>query len=214
VPQVAQGSQGLRTIVGVLALQGAFREHTEALVALGGDVDVVEVRRPEQLDALDALVLPGGESTAMSKLLVTSGLLEPLAERLACGLAVLGTCAGLILLASEVGGARPDQHWFSTIDVAVARNAYGRQLDSFEADLDIGAIAAGDPFRGVFIRAPGIDRVGAGVEVLITHEGHPVAVRQGRAVGLAFHPELSGDLRIHHWFLHDIVQDDHLRRTA
>ncbi len=204
--------------LGVLALQGAFREHVEAFSALG--VDVVELRGADQLeqletvDALDALVLPGGESTVMSKLLVTSGLLEPLRRRLADGLAVLGTCAGLILLASEVAGARPDQHWFSTIDVSVARNGYGRQLDSFEADLDIDAIAPGGLFRGVFIRAPVIGAVGDDVEVLVSHEGRPVMVRQGRAVGLSFHPELSGDRRIHQWFLRQVVQDEPSRRTA
>ncbi len=198
--------------LGVLALQGAFREHAEVFGGLGADV--VEVRRPEHLDALDALVLPGGESTTMSKLLVTSGLLEPLQRRLSDGLAVLGTCAGLILLASGVGGARPDQRWYSAIDVTVDRNAYGRQLDSFEADLDITALAPGGPFPGVFIRAPVITSVGPQVTVLVTHEGLAVAVRQGRAVGLTFHPELSGDQRIHQWFLREVVQDDLSRRTA
>jgi 5'-phosphate synthase pdxT subunit len=187
--------------VGVLALQGAFREHREVLDALG--VDAVEVRVPEQLDALDALILPGGESTTMSRLLDTSGLRAPLAARLADGLPVLGTCAGMILLATEVVDGRPDQRSFGVIDVSVRRNAYGRQLASFEAPLDIAESFVGGPFPGVFIRAPRIERAGAAVEVLAEHDGHPVLARQGGAVVASFHPELSGDLRLHEWFLRE-----------
>ena len=186
--------------VGILALQGAFREHREVLDALG--VDTVEVRVPEQLDALDALILPGGESTTMSRLLDTSGLRAPLGERLAEGLPVLGTCAGMILLAIDVTDGRPDQQGFGLIDVSVRRNAYGRQLASFEAPLAVRGLAGG-PFPGVFIRAPRIERAGAGVEVLAAHDGHPVLARHGAAVVASFHPELSGDLRLHEWFLRE-----------
>jgi 5'-phosphate synthase pdxT subunit len=192
--------------VGVLALQGAFREHREVLDALG--VDTVEVRIPEQVDALDALILPGGESTTMSRLLDTSGLRAPIGDRLREGLPVFGTCAGMILLASEVVDGRPDQQSFAVIDVSVRRNAYGRQLASFEAPLAVAGVTsagsiAGGPFPGVFIRAPRIEHAGAAVEVLAEHDGHPVLARQGGVVVASFHPELSGDLRLHEWFLRE-----------
>jgi 5'-phosphate synthase pdxT subunit len=192
--------------VGILALQGAVREHREVLDALG--VDAVEVRVPEQLDALDALILPGGESTTMSRLLDTSGLRAPLGERLRDGLPVFGTCAGMILLATEVVDGRPDQQSFAVIDVSVRRNAYGRQLASFEAPLAVAGVTsagsiAGGPFPGVFIRAPRIEHAGAAVEVLAEHDGHPVLARQGGVVVASFHPELSGDLRLHEWFLRE-----------
>ena len=187
--------------VGVLALQGAFREHREVLDALG--VESVEVRVPEDLGALDAIVLPGGESTTMSKLLDTSALRAPLAERLHDGLPVLGTCAGMILLATDVVDGRPDQESFGLVDVTVRRNAYGRQRDSFEADLDIAGLPGGS-FRGVFIRAPRIEATGSGVEALEVHDGHPVLARQGRAWVASFHPELSGDLRLHQRFLDEV----------
>jgi 5'-phosphate synthase pdxT subunit len=186
--------------VGVLALQGAFREHREVLDALG--VEAVEVRTSEPLGALDALILPGGESTTMSKLLDTAGLRAPLTELLADGLPVLGTCAGMILLAREVVDGRPDQRPFGVIDVAVRRNAYGRQRDSFEADLDVAALAGG-PFPGVFIRAPRIESVGDDVDVLARHDDHAVLARHGRVWVASFHPELSGDLRLHEQFLSD-----------
>jgi 5'-phosphate synthase pdxT subunit len=186
--------------VGVLALQGAFREHREVLDALG--VEVIDVRTPAELGALDALILPGGESTTMSKLLDSSEVRAPLAERLADGLPVLGTCAGMILLACDVVDGRPDQESFGAIDVAVRRNAYGRQRDSFEADLAVDGIAGG-PFPGVFIRAPRIESVGEGVEVLAHHDDVPVLARQGTVVVASFHPELSGDLRLHEWFLRE-----------
>ncbi len=183
--------------VGVLALQGAFREHREVLDALG--VETVEVRAPEQLGALDALILPGGESTTMSKLLDTAGLRAPLAQLLADGLPVFGTCAGMILLAREVVDGRPDQQSFGVIDIAVRRNAYGRQRDSFETPLDVHGLTGG-PFPGVFIRAPRIDRVGDDVEVLASYDEHPVLARQGPVWVASFHPELSGDLRLHEQF--------------
>jgi 5'-phosphate synthase pdxT subunit len=184
--------------VGVLALQGAFREHREVFDALG--VETIEVRTPAELGALDALILPGGESTTVSKLLDTSGVRAPLAERLADGLPVLGTCAGMILLAREVVDGRPDQESFGAIDVAVRRNAYGRQRDSFEASLVVDGLVGG-PFPGVFIRAPRIETVGEGVEVLARHEDVPVLARQDRVWVASFHPELSGDLRLHELFL-------------
>jgi 5'-phosphate synthase pdxT subunit len=185
--------------VGVLALQGAFREHREVLDALG--VETIEVRTPAELGALDALILPGGESTTMGQLLDSSGVRAPVAALLADGLPVLGTCAGMILLARDVVDGRPDQESFGAIDVAVRRNAYGRQRDSFETDLAIDGLAGG-PFPGVFIRAPRIESVGAQVEVLARHDDVPVVARQGSVVVTSFHPELSGDLRFHEWFLH------------
>jgi 5'-phosphate synthase pdxT subunit len=184
--------------VGVLALQGAFREHCEVLDALG--VETVEVRTPEDLGALDALVLPGGESTTMSLLLDTSGLREPLGLRLADGMPALGTCAGMILLARDVVDGRPDQRSFGAIDVTVRRNAYGRQRDSFETPLDIAGLAGG-PFPGVFIRAPRIEAAGPDVEVLARYDDHPVVARHETVWVASFHPELSGDLRLHEWFL-------------
>lgn len=184
--------------VGVLALQGAFREHREVLHALG--VDVVEVRAPEQVAALDAVVLPGGESTTIAKLLDSSGLRAPLTDAIGGGMPVLGTCAGMILLAAEVLDGRPDQWSFGAIDVAVRRNGYGRQRDSFEVPLDVVALAGG-PFPGVFIRAPVVERVGDGVETLASHAGVAVLLRSGPVWVSSFHPELAGDLRLHRLFL-------------
>jgi 5'-phosphate synthase pdxT subunit len=183
--------------VGIVALQGAFREHREVLDALG--VDAIEVRAPDALAAVDALILPGGESTTIGKLLVTSELLPALADRLADGLAVLGTCAGLILLATEVLDGRPDQPSLGVLDVTVRRNGYGTQLQSFEAPLEVDTLGA--PFPGVFIRAPRVERAGPGVEVLARHDGQPVLCRQGAVWASTFHPELSGDLRVHQQFL-------------
>ena len=184
--------------IGVLALQGAFFEHSVALQSLGAHV--IEVRLPEALSGVDGLVLPGGESTTMSMLLTSSGLFDGIAGLIADGTPVMGTCAGLILLASDVGDGRPDQRSFAALDVAVLRNGYGRQRDSFETPLEIAGIAGG-PFPAVFIRAPRISRVGAGVDVLASVGDDPVLVRQGRILAAAFHPELSGDLRLHQMFL-------------
>ena len=184
--------------VGVLSLQGASRAHAEALAALGAHP--VEVRTPDDLAGVEGLVLPGGESTTISKLLELSGLFQPVAERLADGMPVLGTCAGLILLASEVLDGRPDQRSFAVLDVAVRRNAFGRQVDSFETDLDVEGLT-GSAFPAVFIRAPVVERVGEGVEVLASVDGKPVLCRQGAVLAAAFHPELSGDLRLHQFFL-------------
>ena len=184
--------------VGVVALQGAFREHREALDALG--VETVEVRGPAALAAIDALILPGGESTTIGRLLTTSDLLPALRERLADGLPVLGTCAGLILLATDVVDGRDDQPTLDALDVTVRRNGYGTQLQSFEAPLEVRGFAAA--FPGVFIRAPVLERVGPDVEVLATHDDQPVLVASGPVWGTTFHPELSGDLSVHERFLH------------
>lgn len=187
--------------VGVVALQGAARAHAEVLADLGAHP--VEVRTPAALAGLDAIVLPGGESTTMSLLLESSGLFSPLAERLREGMPVLGTCAGMILLARDVIGGRPDQRSFGVLDIAVRRNAFGRQVDSFETALPVAGLPGGD-VPAVFIRAPYVERVGSGVEVLASVDGHPVLVRQGSAVAAAFHPELSGDVRIHQLFLSEV----------
>jgi 5'-phosphate synthase pdxT subunit len=186
--------------IGVLALQGAFREHREVLDALG--VECVEVRVAEHLSGIDALVLPGGESTTMTRLLETSGLREPLVQLLHDGLPVLGTCAGLILLATSVRDGRADQVPLGVIDVAVRRNGYGRQRDSFETALEIEDLGA-PAFPGVFIRAPVVETVGTGVDVLAEHDARPVLVREGVVWGSTFHPELSGDLRVHQLFLRE-----------
>jgi pyridoxal 5'-phosphate synthase pdxT subunit len=187
-----------RVKVGVLALQGAFREHAEAFDALGADVSFV--RLPEHLAGIDALAFPGGESTTIDKLLDSSGLREPVAELVRDGRPTLATCAGLIVLAREISDGRPDQRPLGLLDCTVRRNGYGRQVDSFEAPLTIKGIVGG-PFPGVFIRAPLVEWVGAGVEVLATHEDRPVLCRQGTIWAASFHPELSGDLRVHERFL-------------
>ena len=184
--------------VGVLALQGATRPHARALADLG--VAATEVRAVDDLEAVDALVVPGGESTTLSMLLDSSGLREPLAARLAGGMPALGTCAGMILLASEVLDGRPDQRSLGAIDLVVRRNAFGRQVDSFEADLEVDGMA-GPPFPAVFIRAPVVERAGAAVEVLASVEGRPVLCRQGAIIVSSFHPELSDDHRVHELFL-------------
>ena len=186
---------------GVLALQGAFREHAEALLAL--DADVVFVKRPEHLAGVDGIVWPGGESTTMDKLLDTSELREPLRARLRDGMPALVTCAGLILCAREIVDGRPDQRPLDVLDVTVRRNGYGRQRESFEAQLDIRGLAGG-AFPGVFIRAPKVERIGAGVEVLAEHEGVAVFGRQGPVFFASFHPELSGDLRLHQAFVQEV----------
>lgn len=196
-----------RPIIGVLALQGDVREHVAALAQCGAQP--VLVRRASELAAVDALVLPGGESTAISKLLEVFELLEPVRARLRDGMPAFGSCAGMILLASEVLDTRPDAKHLSGIDMTVRRNAFGRQVDSFETDLDFAGLTDG-PVRAVFIRAPWVERVGAGVEVLATVPSGPaagriVAVRQGKVVATSFHPEVTGDLRVHRMFV-DLVR--------
>ncbi len=184
--------------VGVLALQGAFREHAEALDALGAQVALV--KRPDHLGGIDAIVLPGGESTTIDKLLDSSGLRAPLRDALRDGLPAFATCAGLILCATDIVDGRPDQQPLALLDVTVRRNGYGRQRESFEAALEVDGLVGG-PFTGVFIRAPVVERVGRPVEVLATYDGVAVLGRQDRVWFAAFHPELAGDLRLHQRFL-------------
>ena len=181
--------------VGVLALQGAFAAHSDCLTSIG--VQSIEVRNPEQLSSVDALLMPGGESSTMSHLLESSGLFDPIAARIADGMPVFGTCAGMILLASEILDGRSDQRSFSAIDISVRRNAFGRQVDSFESTINS---PVGD-FHGVFIRAPRIERVGKEVEVLGIINDEPVLVRQGNVLAASFHPELSNDARLHEYFV-------------
>ncbi|MFA4082222.1 pyridoxal 5'-phosphate synthase glutaminase subunit PdxT [Mycobacteroides salmoniphilum] len=188
-------------LVGVLALQGDVREHVAALKDSGADA--LGVRRPEELSKVDGLVLPGGESTTMSNLLRVFELLDPLSERLREGLPVYGSCAGMILLASEILDTRPDAVALGVIDMTVRRNAFGRQVDSFEGDLDFAGLDGA--LHAVFIRAPWVERVGAEVEVLAIAQGHPVAVRQGSALATSFHPEVTGDRRVHQLFV-DMVR--------
>jgi len=207
--------------IGVLALQGDVAEHRRALADLG--VDSRPVRRPADLPGLEGIILPGGESTTMSMLLASSGLLEPLGKEIAAGMAVFGTCAGMILLGTSVVDGRPDQTCFGAIDLAVRRNGYGRQLASFECDLDVPAL--GPPLHAVFIRAPLVESSGAAVEVLAVIEpspdaadgsgpatsvaggltdvaaASPVLCRQGPVLVAAFHPELTGDRRVHRLFV-------------
>jgi 5'-phosphate synthase pdxT subunit len=209
--------------IGVLALQGDVREHAAALADLGELARLV--RRPSDLDGLAGIVLPGGESTTLSLLLESSGLFEPLAEALGSGLPVLGTCAGMILLASDVLDGRPDQRRFSLIELTVRRNGYGRQQASFECDLDIDLDgAAGEPFHAVFIRAPVVEAYGPDVEVLAALPAvsdpdgpavpdgpggapSPVICRQGSVLVAAFHPELTEDRRLHRLFV-DMTKEE------
>jgi pyridoxal 5'-phosphate synthase pdxT subunit len=190
-------------LVGVLALQGGFVAHQQRLAEL--DVASRQVRAPADLDGIDALVMPGGESTTMSKLLTWSGLFDDLKARMSDGLAVFGTCAGLILLATDLIDGRADQRSFGVIDLVVRRNGYGRQVESFEADLTIDEFGPdAPPFHGVFIRAPLVESAGDAVEVLAVHEGLPVLARQGRITVAAFHPELTDDHRLHARFVERI----------
>ncbi|MER5441919.1 pyridoxal 5'-phosphate synthase glutaminase subunit PdxT [Streptomyces sp. NPDC002790] len=189
-------------VVGVLALQGDVREHLVALAM--ADATARPVRRPEELAEVDGLVVPGGESTTISKLAHLFGLMEPLRARVREGLPVYGSCAGLIMLADKILDPRSGQETIGGIDMIVRRNAFGRQNESFEAAVDVRGVE-GDPVEGVFIRAPWVESVGAEVEVLAEYEGHIVAVRQGAALATSFHPELTGDHRIHAMFV-DMVR--------
>ncbi|MFD9884301.1 pyridoxal 5'-phosphate synthase glutaminase subunit PdxT [Streptomyces alboflavus] len=189
-------------VIGVLALQGDVREHLVALAT--ADAVARPVRRPEELAEVDGLVVPGGESTTISKLAALFGLLEPLRARVRDGMPVYGTCAGMIMLADKILDPRSGQETLGGIDMIVRRNAFGRQNESFEATVDIKGVA-GDPVEGVFIRAPWVESVGADVDVLAEHEGHIVAVRQGDALATSFHPELTGDHRVHALFV-DMVR--------
>ena len=183
--------------IGVLALQGAFAAHVERLRAIGAPA--IEVRTPEQLPAVDALVMPGGESTTMSNLLGSTELFDPIAARIDDGMPVFGTCAGMILLADKILDGRDDQRHFGVLDITVRRNGYGRQIDSFETDLRLTRDER--PFHGVFIRAPRVEALGPDVEVLSSFDGDPVLVRQGPLLAACFHPELTDDVRLHARFV-------------
>lgn len=190
----------MSTRIGVLALQGDTREHLAALGSAGADA--LTVRRRTELDSVDALVIPGGESTTMSHLLREFDLLEPLQARLADGMPAYGSCAGMILLASEIldaGSAGREATALKAIDMTVRRNAFGRQVDSFEEDIAFGGLDS--PVHAVFIRAPWVERVGPDAQVLAQAGGHVVAVRQGRNLATAFHPEMTGDRRVHELFV-------------
>ena len=194
--------------VGVLALQGDVREHMQALTAVG--VDTVAVRRPSELSDVDALVIPGGESTTMDKLLHLFDLADPIRARIAAGMPVFGSCAGMIILADRVVGGSRDQRTLGGIDVTVRRNAFGRQLDSFEEDIHVPVLRDGltRPVRAVLIRAPWVEEAGPGVQVLartrssgVGAPGHAVAIQQGNLLATSFHPEVGGDLRFHEYFV-------------
>lgn len=192
-----------RTRIGVLALQGDFREHATVLSGLGADVSLI--RRPSELDGIDGLVLPGGESSVMDKLSRSFGLAEPLQAAVTAGLPVYGTCAGLILLADRILDGSPGQQSIGGLDVSVRRNAFGSQLDSFETDLMVPVLGE-PPVHAVFIRAPIVEQAGPGVTALASLEdGRLVAVEQGNLLGTAFHPEVTGDTRFHAYFLDKVA---------
>ena len=186
-----------RARIGVLALQGAFAAHAAALQRLG--VSTAEVRVAADLEQCDALVLPGGESTTMSQLLETSQLFDPLAKRIAAGMPVFGTCAGMILLSECIADGRSDQRSFAALDIDVQRNGFGRQRDSFETEIDV--LGLDRAFHAVFIRAPRISRIGSEIETLASHGGEPVLVRSKTVMAASFHPELADDDRVHQLFL-------------
>ena len=182
--------------IGVLGLQGDFREHVETLRMMG--VETLVVKLPEDLELIDGLIIPGGESTTMGRIMVEVGLKEPLREKIEEGMPVFGTCAGMILLSKRVEGY--EQPLLEVLDVEIERNAYGRQVESFEVDIEIPEL--GDrPFRAIFIRAPKIKKLGEGVEVLAEYDGDPVLVRQGNILASSFHPELTQDTRVHEYFM-------------
>jgi 5'-phosphate synthase pdxT subunit len=183
--------------IGVLGLQGDVREHVRSLEEAGAAPLVV--KQPSEVADIDGLVIPGGESTTIGKLMDRFGLIEPISQRATSGMPVYGTCAGMILMARAVTGDHDAPHRLGLMDITVRRNAFGRQVDSFEADIDV--VGLGDPFRAVFIRAPSVQAAGQGVEVMATYEGIPVLVRQGPHMASSFHPEMSGDSRIHELFL-------------
>jgi pyridoxal 5'-phosphate synthase pdxT subunit len=197
-------------LIGVLALQGDVREHLVALAGLG--VTARPIRRAAELGDLDGIVVPGGESTTICRLLDVFELREPLAARLAAGLPAFGSCAGMIVLAGEILDGRADQRPLGAIDIVVRRNAFGRQVDSFETDLEIDGVTGG-PLRAVFIRAPWVERAGPDVAVLARVGEHPVAVRQGSVLATSFHPEVSGDDRLHALFLKMVAQSETVAGT-
>lgn len=189
--------------IGVLSLQGDVREHARSLSDCG--VHSSLIRRPSELEAVDALVIPGGESTTISKLARIFDIFEPIQERISAGMPVYGSCAGMILLADRVEDAIVGQESFGGLDVTVRRNAFGRQVDSFETDLTFKGITQ-PPIRAVFIRAPWVESVGPSVEVLAEVDGHPVAVRSDHLFATSFHPELTGDNRIHKFFIEEVCE--------
>lgn len=196
-------------LVGVLALQGDFREHISALAESG--VEAIPVKHLSEVEAIDALVLPGGESTTIAKLARTFGLFDRISERIHGGMPTYGSCAGMILLADRIEGAAAGQESFGGLDITVRRNAFGRQVDSFESDLNMSGITA-PAIRAVFIRAPWVEALGPSVEVLASVEFngelHPVAVRQGNLLATSFHPEITGDNRVHRYFIETICKAD------
>jgi pyridoxal 5'-phosphate synthase pdxT subunit len=183
--------------IGVLALQGDVREHARAIEGAGATA--IPVKSADEIDTVDALVLPGGESTTIGRLLDRFGLLERLRARVASGMPLYGTCSGMILMAKEITGPHAAEHRIEALDITVRRNAYGRQVDSFEADVEVAGLR--DPFRAVFIRAPVVERVGPDVEVVATHDGSPVVVREGALLASSFHPEMTADGRLHELFV-------------
>ena len=189
--------------VGVLALQGDFREHLNALIACG--VDAFSVRRSEELADVDALIIPGGESTTIAHLAQTFGIFDTIKQRISLGMPAYGSCAGMILLADEILDAAMGQKTFGGLDIVVRRNAFGRQVDSFETELEF-KDGFPQPLRAVFIRAPWVERVGPKVEVLASVKSHPVAVRSKSLLATSFHPELTGDHRIHQYFVDQVAR--------
>jgi 5'-phosphate synthase pdxT subunit len=189
--------------VGVLALQGDVREHIQSLLNCG--VDAVAVRRESEIQAVDALVLPGGESTTIAQLSEVFGVYQLIKDRIANGMPVYGSCAGMILLAEEILDAKIGQKSFGGLDITVRRNAFGRQVDSFESDIEF-ADGSSDLIRAVFIRAPWVEKVSDSVQVLASVESHPVAVRSRTALATSFHPELTGDNRIHRYFIEQVAR--------
>jgi 5'-phosphate synthase pdxT subunit len=204
VPSLAASASSGSPLIGVLALQGDVREHVRALAAAGARATTV--RRPDELESVDGLIIPGGESTTLWRLAMSFDMLEPLRKMLSAGLPAFGSCAGMIMLADRLAGGVDGQQTFGGIDMTVRRNAFGRQVDSFEADISLTGMAGG-PLRAVFIRAPWVEQAGDEVEILGMDEraGRIVAVRQGLLLATSFHPELTGDLRIHELFV-DIVK--------
>jgi len=189
--------------VGVLALQGDVREHVSSLIACG--VEPISVRRSSEIDAIDALVLPGGESTTIAQLAEVFGIYDQLKSRIAAGMPVYGSCAGMILLANEILDAKMGQKTFGGLDITARRNAFGRQVDSFESDISFDD-GSDELIRAVFIRAPWVEKVSDSVQVLASIDTHPVAVRSKTALATSFHPEITGDNRIHRYFIEQVAR--------
>ena len=189
--------------VGVLALQGDVREHISSLIACG--VEPISVRRSSEIEAVDALVLPGGESTTIVQLSEVFGIYDQLKKRIDEGMPVYGSCAGMILLANQILDSKAGQKTFGGLDITVRRNAFGRQVDSFETDIAF-SDGSSDLVRAVFIRAPWVEKVGEGVEILASVDNHPVAVRSKTLLATSFHPELTGDHRIHRYFIEEVAR--------